>query len=59
METDRLVPADKRMGKILKQIANEITPMIVMEEDVGSNHPSGTFPILDLEVWVGGKCNLP
>ena len=55
VETDRLVPADKRMGKILKQIANEITPMIVMEEDVGSNHPSGTLPILDIEVWVVGN----
>ena len=48
VERDQLIPDDKRMGKILRQIGNEITPMIIMEEDVGSNHVSGTLPILDL-----------
>ena len=52
VEGDSLIPDDRRMGKILKQIANEITPMVIMEEDVGSNHTSGALPILDLEVWV-------
>ena len=49
---DELVPADKRTSAILREIANQVSPMIVMEDDVASNHPSGRLPILDLEVWV-------
>ena len=36
----------------MKNIANSIIAMIVMEEYFPTNHPSGRLPILDLEVWV-------
>ena len=49
---DKLIPADKRTARILREIANGISPMIQMKEDVSSNHPAGRLPILDLEVWI-------
>ena len=55
VEQDSLIPGDRRTARILRAVANDITPMIVMEEDCQSNHPSGKLPILDLEVWVSGN----
>ena len=51
---DENIPADKRTANLIKTVANEIMPMIQMEEDFPSNHPSGKLPILDLEVWPEG-----
>ena len=50
--SDKLIPADKRTASVLRSIANEILPGIVMQEDVPSNHPNEKLPILDIEVWV-------
>ena len=52
VEGDEQIPADLRTARLLKAIANTISPTIRMQEDVPSNHPSGKLPILDLEVWV-------
>ena len=52
IQEDYGIPADKRTAGLIRYIANTITPMIQMEEDFPSNHPSGHLPILDLEVWV-------
>ena len=49
---DKEIPPDKRAAKVLKDVANSVISMIVMEEDFPTNHPSGRLPILDLEVWV-------
>ena len=51
MEEDEQMPEDQRTA----EIANKISEMIKVKEDVPSNHPSGRIPILDLEVWVQGK----
>ena len=53
-EEDENLPVDVRTAKLLREIANSITPMIKMKEDVMSNHHSEKLPILDLEVWVRG-----
>ena len=55
VQEDALVPADLRTAVVLKTIANQTSPMILMKEDVSSNHSYGTLPILDLEVWVSGQ----
>ena len=47
---DKEIPPDKRAAKVLKDVANSVISMIVMEEDFPTNHPSGRLPILDLEV---------
>ena len=52
IENDLLIPDDKRTALLLKEVANQISPMIEMKEDVSSNYPNGKLPILDLEVWV-------
>ena len=52
IEDDEQLPADLRTARLLRTIANTITPMIQMQEDVPTNHPSGKLPILDLEVWI-------
>ena len=52
---DENIPADKRTANLIKTVANEIMPMIQMEEDFPSNHPSGKLPILDLGVWAEGE----
>ena len=44
--------SDERTGKILRTIANSISPMIRMEEDYPSNLTNNRLPILDLEVCV-------
>ena len=52
IENDLLIPDDRRTALLLKEVANQISPMIEMKEDVSSNYPNGKLPILDLEVWV-------
>ena len=54
IQEDNNLPPDLRTARLLRNVANSIVPMIKMKEDVGSNHPSGKLPILDLEVWVTG-----
>ena len=53
--SDQLIPADKRTAAVLRSIANEICPGIIMQEDVPSNHSTRKLPILDLEVWVSNS----
>ena len=38
VENDKLIPSDKRTAAVLRCVANTICPMIIMEEDVPSNH---------------------
>ena len=54
-EEDESLPSDLRTGRLLRTIANSITPMIKMIEDVPSNHTSRKLQMLDLEVWVQEK----
>ena len=42
---------DKRMARVLKDIANNVMPGIVMEEDFPSRNMDGKMPILDMKVW--------
>ena len=42
---------DKRMARVLKDIANSVMPGIVMEEDFPSKNVDGKMPILDMKVW--------
>ena len=47
---------DQRLAEILKEIANEVMPgIIVMEEDTPSSNPGGKLAILDMKVWMGGE----
>ena len=55
VEEDWLVPEDRRTASIIREVANQISGMIQVKEDVPSNHPTGKLPILDLEVWVQGN----
>ena len=41
---------DSRLARILREIANDVQPGIVMEEDNPSKHPDGKMPILDMKV---------
>ena len=52
IQEDETKPPDETTAIVLRSIANSIMPMIKMEEDFPSNHPSGKLPILDLEVWI-------
>jgi hypothetical protein len=51
-ELERDDQPDKITARVLRELANSITPMVKMVEDYPSNHPTGRLPILDLEVWV-------
>ena len=42
---------DKRMARVLKDIANSVMPGIVMEEDFPSKNMDSKMPILDMKVW--------
>jgi hypothetical protein len=53
-EQEREEEPDKVTARVLRELANSITPMIRMVEDFPSNHLSGKLPILDLEVWLEG-----
>ena len=52
IEKDKGEKPDKLTARILKEIANTITKMIQMEEDVASNYTDNKLPILDLKVWL-------
>ena len=52
LEEDELIAADIRTAKLVKSVANSITPMIEMEEECPSYHPTGKMPTLDLAVWI-------
>jgi hypothetical protein len=49
---DEEMTRDARTGRLMREIANTIMPMIKMVEDVPSNHATKRIPILDLEVWI-------
>ena len=51
VETDKLIEGGIRTGRILTKIANSISPMIQVEEDVPSYNEDKKLSILDLEVW--------
>ena len=57
VEEDELLPKDKVVGKLLRDIANSISPMLQFEEDVASNYQDGRLPILDLKVWLEHDSN--
>ena len=45
---------DQRLAEVLKEIANEVMPgVVVMEEDVPSRNHDGKLAILDMKVWMG------
>ena len=45
---------DQRLAEVLKEIANEVMPgVVVMEEDVPSRKHDGKLAILDMKVWMG------
>ena len=50
IQEDSCIPADSRTARLIRTVANTITPMILMGEDYPTNHPSGRLPILDCEV---------
>jgi hypothetical protein len=52
MEEDSRMTRDQRTGRLIREIANTIMPMIKMVEDCPENHVSKRIPILDLEVWI-------
>jgi hypothetical protein len=51
VETDKLVNGDIRTGRKLTKIANSISPIIQVEEDVSSYNENKKLLILDLKVW--------
>lgn len=55
IDNDRSIPPDIRTAKIIKDIANSISPCIEVEIDCPSLHENKKMPILDLEVWVEGN----
>jgi hypothetical protein len=42
---------DQRLARVLREIANSVTPEIVMEEDFPSKNPRQKLADLELEVW--------
>ena len=48
IQEDLDTATDKRTARFVRSVANTITPMIQMEEECPSNHPSGKMAILDL-----------
>ena len=51
-ETDRERPRDQVTAELLKEVADSVTDMIVMEPDYCSKHSDKKLPILDLKVYV-------
>ena len=59
VDSDSLIPIDKRIMEVLREIGNSINPSIQLEVDYPSNHEDGKKSILDLKVWVqeiDGNC---
>ena len=52
VEEDLKIPPDLRTAKIMKEVANTITPSIQVETDSPSMHENQLMPILDLEVGI-------
>ena len=52
VESDKLIPHDRRTFNIVQQIANQIWPNIQFTVDVPSECLSGLIPMLDMEVGV-------
>ena len=52
IESDRMIPGDKRTMEIIKLIGNDVHPSIQLEVDCPSNYDDGKLPILDLRVWI-------
>ena len=47
-----LIPGDKRMVEVVKDIGNSIHPSIQFDVDYPSNYEDGKMPLLDLKVWI-------
>ena len=52
MDSDSLIPSDKRTMEVIREIGNSTHPSIQLELDYLSNHEEGKMPILDLKVGV-------
>ena len=52
LQDEQDVPADKRLARILLDIANSVMECVVMEGDWPSKNEDKKMPILDMKVWV-------
>ena len=52
IESDSLIPADKRTAKLLTEIGNTVSNFIKLTADYPSNHGNGFMPLLDIQVRV-------
>ena len=52
VEEDKLLPEDMRTMEELRKMANDICPMIQLEEDYPSKYEDNLLPLLDLKVEV-------
>jgi hypothetical protein len=52
VEEDRTKETDRRVAEMVRELADQLMPMIKLEEDFPSNHETKKLPILDLEVWM-------
>ena len=52
INTDKMIPGDRRTFLVLKEIANEIDPDIKMTIEVPSDNNDGNLPYLDTKIWL-------
>ena len=52
IELDMQLGVDKTTGRLMRTIADDITPMLKFEEDVSSNYSDCRLPVLDFKVWI-------
>ena len=52
IQSDTMIPHDKRTFSLVQQIANSIWPNIQFTVDIPSDNPSGLIPMLDMEVGI-------
>ena len=52
VEDDKLLPDDMRTMEELRKMADDICPMIQLEEDYPSKYDDNKLPLLDLKVEV-------
>ena len=52
IESNLVIPAEKRTMAIIKSIGNDIHTSIQLEVDCPSNYDDEKLPILDLKVWI-------
>ena len=50
-EEEQVESLDAKTFRILRQIADTVTPMLRWSEDCPSSHESGKLPVLDLQTW--------